>query len=162
VVKGQDPGLRDALGNLSAPWVVVPFLAGATCSSVPRAALTGLAATLAAFFGFYVAEALILDLGPHPWYVDLQLTLGSGHVYEVWGVLSGSVYGALGGIWTARRTAIAPLAVALAFAAEPLIVWGLGRAGIWGPGELLSFPALWVTEVAIGVAGAAVVALRRV
>jgi hypothetical protein len=28
VVKGQDTGVRDALGNTSAPWVVVPFLAG--------------------------------------------------------------------------------------------------------------------------------------
>jgi hypothetical protein len=27
VIKGQDPGVRDALGNTSAPWVLVPFLA---------------------------------------------------------------------------------------------------------------------------------------
>jgi hypothetical protein len=28
VVEGRDTGVRDALGNTSAPWVVVPFLAG--------------------------------------------------------------------------------------------------------------------------------------
>jgi Family of unknown function (DUF6518) len=66
VLKGQDTGVRDALGNTSAPWVVVPFLAGTAYQSISRAALVGLAATLAAFFGFYLAEAAVLDLGPHP------------------------------------------------------------------------------------------------
>jgi hypothetical protein len=27
VIKGQNAGVRDAVGNLSAPWVVIPFLA---------------------------------------------------------------------------------------------------------------------------------------
>ena len=27
-IKGQDTGVRDALGNTSAPWVVLPFVAG--------------------------------------------------------------------------------------------------------------------------------------
>src|SRR5947208_15184039 len=81
VVKGQDGGVRDALGNMSAPWVLVPFLAGTRCTKLWQGALVGTAATLAAFIGFYAAEAAILDLGPHPWYVDLRLTLGSGHLY---------------------------------------------------------------------------------
>ena len=85
VSKGQDPGVRDALGNTSAPWVVVPFLAGTRYTNVRSGAFAGLATTVAAFVAFYAAEAAILDLGPHPWYVDLQLTLGSGHVYEAWG-----------------------------------------------------------------------------
>jgi hypothetical protein len=52
---------------------------------VSHAALVGAATTFAAFFGFYLAEAAILDLGSHPWYTDLKLTLGSGQVYEKWG-----------------------------------------------------------------------------
>jgi hypothetical protein len=151
-IKGQDTGVRDALGNTSAPWVVLPFLAGARCSTLRSAALMGLAATLAAFFGFYLAEAAILDLGPHPWYVDLRLTLGSGRVYEYWGLVSGSLYGALGWAWASRRLVAGPIAVGLAFAAEPLIVLCLQRAGIWGGGELMSYPAVWIGEVAIGVA----------
>jgi hypothetical protein len=153
-IKGQDPGVRDALGNTSAPWVLVPFFAGTRYPQVWRATLAGVAMMLAAFFGFYLAEAAILDLGAHPWYTDLQLTLGSGHVYEVWGIFSGVVYGALGGLWASRSLVVAPLAVALAFVCEPLIVFYLSHSGIWG-GGLLHYHWLWVSEVIIGLAGIA-------
>jgi hypothetical protein len=156
VVKGQDPGVRDALGNTSAPWVVVPFLAGARYRSVWRATLIGVATTLAAFLGFYAAEAAILDLGLHPWYVDLRLTLGAGREYEVWGLLSGSLYGALGGLWASRLVIVAPVAVGLAFVCEPLIVLFLWRGGIWGGGELLlHYRWLWASEILIGCAAVA-------
>jgi hypothetical protein len=65
--------------------------------SVWRATLVGVATTLAALFAFYLAEAAILDLGAHPWYTDLRLTLRSGRVYERWGLVSGAIYGVLGG-----------------------------------------------------------------
>lgn len=160
VVKGQDTGVRDTLGNTSAPWVVVPFLAGTAFKRLWPAALVGLAATLAAFLGFYLAEAAVLDLGDHPWYVDLRLTLGSGHMYEQWGLLSGSVYGALGGLWASRRTLVAPIAVGLAFVFEPLIVFVLVRAGMWGGGGLFDHTWLWMSEVAIGLAAIAYVVFR--
>jgi hypothetical protein len=151
VIKGQDVGTRNALGNMSAPWVVVPFLAGALYSRPWQAALIGIATTLAAFFGFYLAEAAVLDLGPHPWYVDLKLTLGSGHVYEIWGTPVGLLYGILGWLWASRSSAAAAVAVGLAFVTEPLIVFALAAANIWEGGGLLSYPWVWGTEVAIGV-----------
>src|SRR6478672_1384822 len=161
VIKGQDTGVRDALGNTSAPWVLLPFIAGSRCTSVPRAALAGLGITLAALLGFYAAEAAVLDLGPHPWYVDLQLTLGTVNVYEKWGVVTGTVYGALGGLWAVRWVAAAPIAVALAFVCEPVIVWGLGHAGIWGDGGLLlHYGWMWAGEILIGLAGIAYVVTR--
>jgi hypothetical protein len=152
VVQGQDVGVRNALGNASAPWVVVPFLAGTFYSRTWQAALIGGATTLAAFFGFYLAEAAILDLGPHPWYVDLQLTLGSGHVYEIWGTPVGLVYGVLGWLWASRSSAAAFVAVGFAFATEPLIVFGLQRSGLWGGGGLLDYPWVWAMEIILGLA----------
>jgi hypothetical protein len=155
VVKGQDSGVRDALGNLSAPWVLVPFLAGSRFRIVWRGAAVGVAVTLAAFLGFYVAEAAILDLGPHPWYVDLKLTVG-WNVYESWGIVSGLLYGALGALWSSRRSVIAAAAVGVAFVAEPLIVLLLWRAGVWGGGGLLlHYPWMWSAEVLVGLAGVA-------
>jgi hypothetical protein len=151
VVKGQDTGVRDVIGNLSAPWVVVPFLAGAAARGAWRGALLGVVVTLAALLGFYVAEAAVLDLGPHPWYVDLRLTL-HWNVYETWGIVSGLVYGALGAVWARRRSVAALACVGLAFAAEPLVVLFLDRRGIWTGGELFRYAWLWGGEVALGLA----------
>jgi hypothetical protein len=156
-IKGQDVGVRDVLGNTSAPWIVIPFLAGARYSSVWRATLVGVATTLAALLGFYVAEAAILDLGPHPWYIDLKLTAGSVNIYEKWGVFSGALYGALGGLWATRRSVPAAAAVGLAFVCEPAIVLVISRAGIWGGGGLLDYPWMWVSEILIGVGALAYV-----
>jgi hypothetical protein len=152
VVKGEDVGVRDALGNTSAPWMLVPFLAGTRYARVWHAALAGIGITLAAFVGFYVAEAAILDLGPHPWTTDLRLTLGSGQIYEKWGVLTGAAYGALGGLWASRRLVAAPVAIGLAFVCEPLIVLLLWKAEIWGgAGMLLLYPWMWISELVVGV-----------
>jgi hypothetical protein len=161
VIKGQDSGARDALGNTSAVWVVVPFLAGTRYMRIWQSTLVGLATTLAAFFAFYLAEAAILDLGTHSWATRLSLTLGSGHFYEAWGLISGSVYGALGGIWKSRSVVAAPIAVGLAFVCEPLIVLLLARAGVWGgSGGLLDYPSIWASEVLVGLVGIALVLSR--
>ena len=56
VIKGQDTGVRDALGNTSAPWIVLPFVAGTLFSRARSAALAGLAVTLVSLLGFYLAE----------------------------------------------------------------------------------------------------------
>lgn len=154
VVKGQDTGVRDALGNTSAPWIVLPFVAGTCFPRARSAALAGLAVTLVSLLGFYVAEAAVLDLGPHPWWVDLRLTAGSVNVYERWGVVSGLLYGTLGWLWAFRSRATAAAAVGLAFAAEPLIAFLVTRAGIWNA-LLLDYAWMWTAEVALGLLGIA-------
>ena len=158
-IKGQDGGVRDALGNMSAPWMLLPFVAGTRYSRILCSAWAGVAITLAGLFGFYLAEAAILDLGPLPWYTDLKLTLGSGHVYEAWGIAAGLLYGALGGLWRGRLLLAAPIALGLAFMGEPVVVLVVERVGIWGGGGLLDYRWLWVTEVTIGI-GISYAALR--
>ena len=160
VIKGQDVGVRDALGNVSAPWVVVPFLAGMRADRIWRGAVLGIATTLASLIGFYVAEAAILDLGPHPWYIDLKLTVGTVNIYEKWGLVSGSLYGALGALWASRRLIVAPIALGLAFVAEPLIVLLVVRAGLWGGGGLLDHSWMWMAEVLLGAGAIALVVAR--
>jgi Family of unknown function (DUF6518) len=159
VIKGQDAGWQQTFGNLSAPWMLVPFLAGTACERASSATLVGLGATFAAFLGFYTAEAVVLDLGAHPWYTDLQLALGSGHVYWKLGVLSGPLFGLLGWVWASRRWLIAPLVLGLAFVTEPLIIWSLGHAQIWGDG--LKDVWIYAGEVILGVAAAGFLIANR-
>jgi hypothetical protein len=51
-VKGHGGGLLDAVGNLSAPWLLVAFLPGLRTRSIARGALAGVAATMLALAGF--------------------------------------------------------------------------------------------------------------
>jgi hypothetical protein len=161
VVKGQDLGVRDALGNTSAPWVVLPFVAGACFARARSAALAGLAVTLASLLAFYVAEAAVLDLGAHPWWIDLRLTAGTLNVYEKWGIVSGLLYGTLGWLWAYRSKPAAAVAVGLAFVAEPLIVFAVSRAGLWGGGLLFAHRWLWAGEIVLGLAAIAVALTAR-
>jgi hypothetical protein len=165
-IKGSGAGARDALGNISAPWLLLSFVAGASVVRVRLAALTGLGAALTALAAFYVAESALLDLGAHSWITDLSLTVRAGRFYFVGSVVSGPVFGALGGIWAKRRSATVAACFALLFALEPLAVWASQRriGGQVGSGELTSYTWMWMGEVMIGLTAATLIgvpALRR-
>jgi len=162
VLKGQGADARDALGNLSAPWLLLSFIAGASCTRVRVAAVVGLAAALSALVAFYVAESVVLDLGRHSWLTDLELTARAGRIYYTDALVSGPLLGALGGLWAKRRSTLAAVAVALSFAFEPLAVWLYERRlGDTGAGQLMHYPWLWVSEVAFGLAAAVAVLAPR-
>ena len=57
LIKGSGGGVRDVIGNASAPWLLLPFVAGAVAGErrLARAALIGLLASLVAVIGFYTA-----------------------------------------------------------------------------------------------------------
>ncbi len=151
-IKGQGAGARDALGNISAPWLLIAFLAGASSERRRWAPVVGLVATVAALIGFYIAESRLLDLGQHSWLVDLQLTLRAGGVYLLSALVSGPIFGALGGMWASRRSRFAAVAVALMFAAEPVAVWLYqDEQGAGGVGVLTHYPWIWGSEVLVGV-----------
>jgi hypothetical protein len=149
VIKGGGMGPRDALGNLSAPWMAVAFAAGAVLGTARRGAVIGVAATLAGLGAFYVTQAFTLDLGDHGLWTRLTLTAGYVNVYERLGVMSGLVYGALGGLWRSRPR-VAGAMLGLAFLGEPLLVDVLARARVWDGAGLLGYPALVAAEAAIG------------
>src|SRR5437763_5756680 len=57
--------VRADLGNVSTPWLLVPFLAGTRSRKAGPGALLGLAASMSALFGFYLLTSLLVDLGNH-------------------------------------------------------------------------------------------------
>src|SRR5437763_1636876 len=69
--------LRSVLGNLSTPWLLVPFIAGSQCVRRRPAALVGLVSTLVALTGFYLFTTLVIDLGHHGPLGDLRLELSA-------------------------------------------------------------------------------------
>lgn len=162
LVKGNGSGVRDAVGNVSAPWVLLPFFAGAFAGrrSVARAAAVGCAVSLAALAGFYVANAFVLDLGPHPWLHDLRLAVLGGKIYFEFGAVSGPVFGALGGWWQRRRSALVGVLAAALLLFEPLVWLAYAQAHHTPASSLAYFgnPVVWVFEVVVGVAACLVAA----
>jgi hypothetical protein len=155
-IKGSGAGARDALGNISAPWLLLSFVAGVSVVRVRVAALVGLGAALTALAAFYVAESVLLDLGAHSWIADLSLTVRAGRFYFVGALISGPVFGALGGLWARRRSTILATCLALLFVLEPLTLWAYHRriGGHVGAGELTSYSWMWVGEVMTGLTAA--------
>ena len=120
--KGQGSGVRAVLGNMSAPWLTVAFLAGTRSRSWRVGGALGLAATLMALSGFYLAFALSADLGHHGFAGDLYLTLGTGNSrYFLAGLVSGPAFGAIGTWWNAHRSARASIGIGLLLLGEPLV-----------------------------------------
>lgn len=156
VLKGNDIGLRDAIGNVCAPWLLLPFLASvfAKRHRPLQAAMVGFMASLCALAGFYFANSFVLDLGSHTWMVDVSLTLRSGWFYFVLSILSGPCLGLLGA-WHIRRKPLTPaLLVALLFVLEPF-TWK-----IYDFGGFSAYPILSVIETTIGILACIVLIIR--
>jgi hypothetical protein len=159
VVKGNGAGVRDGIGNLSAPWVIVPLLAGAAGARgrVLLGAAVGLLTTVAALVGFYLANAFVLDLGPHSSLHDIGLTLDVGNLWFKAGVVSGPAMGALGA-WAASRSLLTVIAIAAATVLfEPLAVFLAyrGSNGLFSAGDG-AWNGVYAVEAVIGAGAAAV------
>lgn len=153
LVKGSSAGVRDSIGNISAPWLLLPYFAGVATRGRIRGAVFGLMACLAALVGFYVAEAFVLDLGGHPLLTNLALALGAGRLYFAAGAISGPVLGAIGGASARYRVVVTTSVVGLALVGEPMMVFGwLARSGVSpsDTGLVVAYPALWMGEMILG------------
>jgi hypothetical protein len=146
---GQMPWMTD-VSLLSAPWVLLPFLAGASQREPRRAALLGFACTLAALAGY-----ALMTLSPVE-HAELTARSFAGFVRSsdrviVGGLVTGPLFGWLGYRWHARRAWLGALLVAAAFCLEPL-------ARVSAAQEI-RVRTVWMLEVAVGLAFAAYVAL---
>ncbi|WP_127505476.1 DUF6518 family protein [Actinoplanes solisilvae] len=150
LIKGDHDGIRDTIGNLSTPWLLVALAAGLHTRSLLRGALLGVAATVTALLGFYVIVAVTADGG------HLEHVLRDNRTWLFSGLLSGPVLGAFGA-FLQRRAPDVPLAVTavtgLLLIFEPLVIYAARIVPGWR--EVIHWhltPAIYIAEALLGCA----------
>lgn len=128
---------------LSAPWLLLAFMAGWTQRSARRAAFLGLACTLAALIGYG-----LMTLSPVE---NAHLTVASGAAFVrsglgVFGgaIVTGPLFGWFGYRWRSARAWVGAAITAVAVLLEPLAHSAIGSG--------IRFPAVSATEMAVGLA----------
>jgi hypothetical protein len=154
------------VASLSAPWLLLAFLAGATQREAGHAALLGLGATYAALVGYMLLTDSPLEGARY----SLANTHGfvlSNTPVVVGGLVTGPVFGWFGQQWRTRRAIAGALLAAAAFCLEPLARRAAVRPiHMLGHGYAVTNPIdsrlVVAAEVAAGLAlAAAVLATRR-
>jgi hypothetical protein len=105
---------------VSAPWLLLGFLAGCTQRRSPvRAALLGLACTLAALAGYFVMILSPVE-GAHAAAREVAGVLRTNVQWILGGLVTGPLFGWFGHRWRSRRSWPGAAITAGAFALEPL------------------------------------------
>ena len=137
------------VAQVSAPWLLLPFIVGATQVRSRRAMVLALVATVAALFGYFAMTYSPMEV--HPWSLarfvsGVVAVASSGYnpAYIVGGLLGAPVFGLLGQRWRTRRDALAAAVVVATLCLEPLARLATGQ---------LPYQAriVWPIEIAVGV-----------
>lgn len=118
--KGDNPGLRSAIGNLSAPWLLVAFLPATLFGRLLVGVLMGLVSTLVALAGFYVTLTVVLagHLGGGGPVREFFVEAGANRIYFVAGLVTGPLFGALGAYVGRRHRSVLAFVVGGLLAGE--------------------------------------------
>jgi hypothetical protein len=153
------------VASLSAPWLLLAFLAGSTQRAPRRAALLGLGATASALVGYFLLTDSPLE--------GAQYSLANTHGFfisnaavAIGGLATGPLFGWFGQQWRTRRAIAGALASAAALCLEPLIRRAsIGPVRVLGRGYAVTTPIdsrfVVAAEVLAGLAFAATVLVHR-
>jgi uncharacterized protein DUF6518 len=134
--------------QMSAPWLILPFVIGMSQQHPRRAMILGLVVTEAALLGYFAMTYSPMEI--HPWSFD-RFTAGMVAVttrgwynplYILSGLVTGPLFGLLGQCWRIHRSWVSATIVAGALCLEPLARWASGR--LFPPAHV------WTAEVALG------------
>ena len=104
---------------LSAPWILLAFVAGATQRDPKRAALLGLACTYVALLGYGVMTLSPVE-GAHFTMASVRGFVYSERNVFIGGIFTGPLFGWFGQQWRSGRMLAGALLVAAALCFEPL------------------------------------------
>ena len=134
--------------QVSAPWLLLPFLIGSTQPRARRAAVLGLVVTVSALLGYFAMTYSPMEI--HPWTLH-RFTSGLvavttrgwyNPVYILGGLVTGPLFGLLGQRWRVRRSWVSAAIVAGSLLLEPL--------ARLASGQLMPPAPVWTVEVAAG------------
>jgi hypothetical protein len=131
------------VSQMSAPWLLLPFMLGATQIHVRRAMVLGFVTTQAALLGYFAMTLSPIEgVAPASVPAGAVALLSENAVYVVGGLVTGPLYGLLGQRWRVRRWWVSAVLVAGALCLEP----GARAAA----GRLFPPSVVWAAEVALG------------
>jgi hypothetical protein len=143
-----------SLSGLSAPWLVLPFLAGSRQRQPRRAALVGEVIIWAALAGYFAMTLSPME-GVRFHLTALASIVRSDWQTEIGGTALGPVFGWLGYRWATNRSRLAAMLITGMLCLEPVAVEAVGR----GTGRS---SAVWMAEVIVGLGtGAVFIAAAR-
>jgi hypothetical protein len=134
--------------GVSAPWLVLPFVFGATQTAPRRAMLVGLTALLSALAGYLALTISPIESVPLSHFPADLIALVHGQLPNiVGGLVTAPLFGLLGQRWRIKRSWISAIGVAAAVCLEPAVRLAVGR--------LPAPDVVWLVEITVGVAIAA-------
>jgi hypothetical protein len=144
-------GSRSALGawpgavsQMSAPWLLLPFLVGMSQKDSRRALALGLVATAPALLGYFAMTCSPMENVPGPHFSRCLFTVAGSAYNPIWilgGILFGPLYGLLGQRWRVSKSWVGPVVVTCTLCFEPLarsIVGFLSPSSVVWVGEILA------------------------
>jgi len=142
------------VSGMSAPWLVLPFLAGITQDRWRRAAALGLVVTLSALVGYFAMSNSAFEGVPIARFWPRTITMIRSEPNPLWilgGMVAGPLYAYFGHRWRVARSWLAAVLVTCALWLEPLVRSSVHIAPL---GTLGGSPVVWWAEVVLGVAAA--------
>ena len=142
------------VSGMSAPWLILPFVAGMTQERRRRATAVGLVVTMAALAGYFAMSNGPMEGAPLDRFwgrVATMISTGYNPLWILAGIATGPLYGFLGHRWRVARSWISAALVTAALCFEPLARKFAGMLS--GPG------LVWGVEVVIGTLVAVLFAL---
>jgi hypothetical protein len=158
-------GAGHDIAQLSAPWLVIAFLAGSTQRTPGRAALLGFAATYATLVGYWLMTDSSIE-GAHYTLALAQGFLVSNASVVVGGLVTGPLFGWFGHRWRTRGALVGAVVTAAALCLEPLARqiparFELALTGGWFNARPTASHAVVLAEVAVGLVLVAAVLVQH-
>jgi hypothetical protein len=125
-----------SVSGLSAPWLVLPFVAGWTQRRPRRAMAVGLVAVCAALLGYFAMTASPLESVPPGEFGHALLAVArANRLWIAGGLVTAPLYGLLGQRWRTTHAWASAALLAGCVCLEPSVRWMVGNVpraeGVW-------------------------------